>query len=489
MCRRWVRRRHRRFSLWLIPRSHLKTTLWTVAGTLWEFIQDWVELPGKKKVRGQNLRYLIVNAKLDNAVDILRDIKSIVTTNDMFKWLFPEYAPDESWQRGKGKGRWLGDRIDFPNSKQAGRKEGSIEVMSVGASLVSKHYDVMIFDDPVNDENTTTKQYRDRIYKWYRDALQLRNDPITSRVRLIGTRWHFDDLYSRILKQEKMRREQHAQKGEATKPVYLVYTRKAVEEGRPIWPERFTLGELNRLKKEELGTYIYSCQYDNDPVPEEDAYFKVSDIKNIDDLDLPDNLVYFAAVDMADEETTRGDFTVLTVAGFDSVGKMYVVEVQRGKYSQLELLNRIHSTVQRYGIQKVGVETTGFQKAIFRNYQHESEINGWFIPWTEMKRGRASKFQRSLSLQPLVERGDFHIIGDMKNADWLIEELTTFPYGAHDDILDTIVDIQHLYFTAPQEQIQSKPEYVTFDMAVGALEDITGVSNKHDPLSLQGLAS
>lgn len=486
MCERWDARRKRRFSLWLIPRSHLKTTLWTVAGTLWEFVQDIVELPGKKAMKGRDLRVLIVNAKLDNAIDILRDIKAIVTQNTLFKWLFPEYVPDDTYGRGKGAGKWQTDRIDFPCSRQVGRKEGSIEVMSVGASLVSKHYDVMIFDDPVNDENTTTKQYRDKIHKWYRDSLQLRNDPITSRVRIIGTRWHFDDLYARLIKQEEQRRQAQKEAGKPAKPVYLIYRRKAIESGRPIWHERFTLDELNRLKFEELGSYVYSCQYDNDPLPEEDAYFKRNQIQLINELDLPEELVYFASVDMADEETTRGDFSVISVAGFDEHGKMYVVEIQRGRFSTQEILTRIHFVCKRYNAAYVGIETTGFQKAIVRNYKHEAMHNGWHIPWKELNRGKTSKFKRTLSMQPLVERGDFYLLEDINNAEWLIEEMTTFPYGANDDILDTLVDIQNIYFAAPQLVKEVAPAPGSFDAIFGPLDAYT-VTNSEDPLGLEYL--
>ena len=483
MCERWQKRSRKRFTLNLIPRSHLKTTLWTVGGTLHELVQDWVKLPGGKEVRGQNLRFLIVNAKLDNAIDILRDIKDVLTNNEMFAWLFPEYVPSEKWTRGRERGVWTNNRIDLPNSRQAGRKEGNVEIMSVGASLVSKHYDVMVFDDPVNDENTTTKVYRDKMHKWYRDALQLRNDPITSRIRIIGTRWHFDDLYGRLIKQETKRREEQQEQGKDVKPVYYLYRRKAVENGVPIWHERFTLEELKRLKNEELGSYVYSCQYDNNPLPEEDAHFKISDIKHIDELDIPEDLVHFLTIDMADEETTRGDFTVMTVTSFDPAGTMYVREINRGKYSQFQLLEMVWNITQQWDIQRVGIETTGFQRALFRAYRHEAEEKGWFIPWKEITRGRTSKFQRALGLQPRVERGDFYIVEGIKNADWLIEEMTTFPLGVNDDILDTVVDAENIYYAAPAHEVTVKRSVPTIDDMFGGLytDDDTEF---HDPLAI-----
>lgn len=468
MCARFVKRAKRRFTLWLIPRSHLKTSLWSVSGILWEAVQDHLWLPNGGQIRGQDQRAALINAKMENAVDIVRDIKNIVSFNPMFGFLFPEYVPTDGYMRGKGKGKWLDERIDFPCSKQAGRKEGNLEVFSAGSSKTSKHYDLLQFDDPVNEENTTTKQYRDRMFKWYRDTLQLRDNPLTSKVRIIGTRWHYDDLYGRIIAAETKRREQQKQEGRRVEPLYYIYRRKAIEMDSPIWPERFTIEELTDLKA-QLGGYIYSCQYDNDPVPEEDATFRRSDINIIDSLELPEDLTYFTAVDLADEETTRGDFSVITTAGIDAAGKMYVVEVQRGHFKLNEVLQRIYGAVRKYGSSRVGVEVTGFQKAILRNYKHEADMNGWFIPWREMKRGKTSKFQRILSLQPLVERGDFHIVEDIKNADEAIEELCTFPYGVNDDILDTLTDIQHIYFTTNETPALPIDDTVTWDKVHGSL--------------------
>lgn len=462
MCDRWVKRKHRRFSMWLIPRSHLKTSLWTVAGSLWELIND------------VDQRILIVNAKLDNAIDIVLDIRSIVETNEVWRWLFPEFCIDKASKFRRDLCKWTTERLDFPNSKWAGRKEGNIQVMSVGASLVSKHYDLMLFDDPVNEDNTTTKPYRDKIHKWYKNSLQLRDNINDTRIRIIGTRWHFDDLYSRILKAESALRKHQRDNGLPIRPNYLVYRRKAIENEKPIWPRQgskgFTVESLAELKI-ELGNYIYSCQYDNNPLPEEDASFRYSDIQPIDEIDIPENIVNFMSVDLADEETTRGDFTVITVASFDEDGNMYVRHIDRGHHSILDVIEDVHRLQLEWKCERVGVETTGFQKAIVRGYKRIAAQKGYHIPWREMERGKTSKFKRTLGLQPRVERGDFYYEENIANADWMIEEMTTFPLGTFDDILDTLVDLENLFYGAPQIIDDVKPTD-TFDAAYGSLTDL-----------------
>ena len=469
LCDRYQHRYNKLFSLWLEPRGHLKTTIITVGGTVWQATQDWIRQPNGSLIRGQDIRFLIGSAKIDSAVDIIRDIETIFTQNDMFGWLFPEYVPSEAWRRGRERGKWNASRLDWPNSRRAGRKEGNVTALSVGASLVGKHVDDITLDDVVNDENITTKEMRDSIDRWYLNLLQLRDNPSGSRVRLIGTRWHYDDQYGRLIRREEAYRKQQAEANKVVKPAYFIHRTKASVDEQPLWPERFTQEHLSWLKS-HLGSYIYSCQYENDPVPEEDAHFKRNHIKRIAEIDLPGNLVTYVSTDLADEETTRGDFTIITVASFDEFGKMYVRKIIRGRFSQYEFLRLVHDACVRWSPAKVGVETTGFQKSLLRGYKAEVEKNNWYIPWAELERGKTAKFKRHLGLQPRVERGDFYIVEDIEYAEDAIEEMVQCPKGTHDDILDTFADLEHIHYSAPKIFIESVPSQLTFE---GAYGDIT----------------
>lgn len=484
MSARWQARINKNFSLWLLPRGHLKTSQFTEAGILWEAINNC------------NLRFLIVNAKLDNAEAILANIKVCIQTNEIFRWLFPEYCYDLAPKALRDKCKWLLHRIDFPCSSRAGRKEGSIEIMSVGASLVSRHYDRFYFDDPVNDENTTTKELRDKIDRWYRNALQLREDT-SSIVRLIGTRWHFDDLYSRIYKAEMARRHKQKEAGKKISPRYWIYHRQVVErveDGgeriagydnvRPIWPERFSATSIEEIR-EENGSYIFSCQYMNNPLPEEDAVFKYSDIQLIDELDIPQEVINFVSCDVAVEDTEQGDWWVITAASFDHLGRMYVREIIRDKLLTSTFLAHVSAVVKKWKPSKVSIETTAFQKTLYKVYKQMAVKDGVNIPWTETSRGKSSKFKRILALQPRVERGDFFVEEGIKNTDWLIEEMTTFPRATNDDILDTLADLEALFFAAPEAVKEIIPQN-TYEGFYGSLDDEEEVADEDYNCSIIG---
>ena len=472
MAERWMTRCHHKFTLWQVPRGHLKTSIWTQAGTLWDLI------------RNPHERHCIVSAKLEIAQAILADIKSFVETKEIFIFLFPEYCPDLASKELKKRCKWGQDRLDFPCSKWAGRREGNIQVMGVESSMVSQHFDVFTFDDPVNDINSETKAYRDKVYRWYRQALQLRHSPRESRIRIIGTRWHHDDMYARLVKKEYARRERYRLLGRKVKPHLWIYIRRVVEKAPngveivgykdvlPIWPQRFDKDTIEEIR-EDNASYIFNCQYMNNPVSSEDSLFKLEDMREVDYFDIPENLANFIAVDMAVGDTDDSDYSVIVAASFDEEGVMYVRQILRGKFGGNKLLELINGMSRKWGAQKVGIETTCFQKIIYKNYKEFASKLGWDIPWVEMKRGNASKLRRFLALQPRVERGDFCYEEGIVDVDEMIEEMTTLSLShkpAFDDILDCLADLEQLYYKASETVAPAEIQSGTYDSIHGPLE-------------------
>lgn len=489
MCERWQARRSALFSLWQVPRGHLKTSLWTEAGALWELIND------------PHQRICIVSAKLEVAQDILANIKNYVETRPIFRWLFPEYCVDLVPKKLAKRCFWGKERLDFPCSKYAGRKEGNIECMAVEASMVSMHYDLIIYDDIVNDLNSQTKPYRDKIWAWYKNSLQLLHDPSVSRVRVIGTRWNFDDLYCRLEKQELKRRQRVEALGKKVVPFLWLYRRAVVEraphgEGMtiinkqnvlPVWPQRFTPATIEQLRHDR-GSYIFSCQYMNDPLPDENTIFKRTHIKSVEFFDIPENVVNFLAVDMAAEDNPESDYTSLVVASFDVQGRMYVREIINDRLLPDKTLQLIAHLSEKWGVKRAAIETQCFQKIVYKDYREKAARYGWNIPWVEMKRGNTMKAKRFLALQPRVERGDFLYEDGIQNVEDMIDQMVTYSLThkpAYDDILDCLADLEALFYAAP-DQVQEEQPNDTFDAFYGDLFSSEGKDPFDEPCSVLG---
>jgi hypothetical protein len=426
-----------------------------------------------------NLRTLIVNATLGNAQDIMGEIRTHFETNEVFRWVFPEYCIDLCTDKKKVRMcKSTLDRIDFPCGNRMGKKEGNIECLGVEMSLVSKHYDLFIFDDLVNDVNTATSEYRNKVWRWFLNSWQLRHDPSKSRIRDIGTPWHLDDVHARIVNGEAARRRA------GRSPKWLLYRRSVFEDtddqnpSTTIWPERFTSSVLQDLRT-ELGSYIFSCQYLCNPISPENALFRPEQIKRIAEDDLPLSLTTFAAVDLA---TGSGDdYTVLVVASFDDESNMYVRQIIRGHIKPLELLDTLRSVDRIWRPRRVGIETVGFQHSVLDFYKDYSRNERFSIPWVEMKRGIQHKSKRFLGMQPMVESGMFYVVDGIENFEALWSEMTTVTMDhmpTHDDILDCLADLQKIAYTTHEAVEEEKPPSNSIDGMLGPLgaEPVRGYS-------------
>lgn len=491
MTTKWMQRVDKQHSLWLIPRGHLKTSIWTEAGTIWRLLNK------------PNTRILTVNAKLENALDIVADIRTFVETREIFRWLFPEYCidlvPKEKYRRCK----WGVDRLDFPCSIYAGRKEGNIEAMGVEASLVSKHYDEMNFDDMINDINTATRQYRNKISVWKKNVLQLRHSPAISIERMIGTIWHQDDEYCRTMNAEMKYRRALKEQNKPLAPGCWIYIRRVVEPVKgnqkgltivgeknvfPIWPERFSPKVIEDIRSGPLGvgSYIFGCQYMLRPVSDEAAVFKLKDIKITPFFDMPDRVVNFMAVDLAVSTKEESDYTAIVVASFDEYGEMYVRNITRRHILPNETIDLIWDLSVRYNCQRVIIETHAFQETVLKFYQEHCSKMGWNIPWVETKRAMASKFARFLGLQPKVERGEFHVEEGITGIDDLIGEMTALTRDhlpPYDDILDCLADLHSFYYRGPKEiEPLKEPNMLRFFHG-----DLPGINDESFTYSSRGI--
>lgn len=465
MISRWIARRHRLYTLWQVPRGHLKTSVWTIGLNMWDLLHD------------HNIRFLLCNAVYSKAQSMMQEIRSHYEINDLHRWLFPEFSLDLCGlpKNKKKLYKMTDERIDVGCGMRGGRREGNFECLGVEMSLVSKHYDVMHYDDAENDINTATAEYRNKVWDWLKNSWQLRHNPRESKIRIVGTPWHLDGLQNRVIKAEKARRKELDKDGKKKKARWLLYRRAVVEDTKvsdrpePIWPERFTHGVLEGLK-EELGSYIYSCQYMCQAISPEDALFREEDIQIIHEDYLPDDLINFAAVDLSD---SGDDYTVVVVASFDPQGKMYIRQVLRGHIRPLELVDAMRSLQRIWDLKKVAIENTGFQRTIARFYRDYAQEKNFYIPWVEMSRAKTHKTQRILAIQPIVERKYFHIVKDIANIQPIFDEMLSCSLDhlpAHDDILDCISDILQIYYAATPEELDEIPVY-SIDHLYGTLDD------------------
>jgi len=266
---------------------------------------------------------------------------------------------------------------------------------------------------------------------------------------IIGTRWSYYELYSYLI-------DNYPDKID-------YYIRGAYnDEGKFYFPERFNEEKLKELK-EYHGSYIFSAFYLNDPVDEDSALIKESQIRYYGENEekaLPKNLNIFSMCDPAVSQQTRADYSTIVTVGIDHEDNWYVLDINRDKYTVGELVNQLFATYSKWEPIGMSIEVIGQAQGLMSPIRDEEEKRARegkpiYLPLTEIKsRPQYRKELRIRSvLQPRFERGKVFIRADMED---LKEELLKFPKSKHDDIIDPLTDLDEIGFLAEKKEEEKK---------------------------------
>lgn len=378
---------------------------------------------------------LIANVIRDNSMSFLNEIKDYLTTHSILPHLYKKFST-----KNDDNGMWNLDAIKIAQRVKPD-KTPSVTAAGADKALTSQHYDLIIADDIINRQTVSTGEQIRKSHDFYNDLMDLRKKPY-GEIWLVGTRWDDKDLYGTIIRREKQL------KADGKPPIFDIYIRKAVEKGKVIHPKRFTLEILDELKRDPQtgGTYHYSCQYLNDPVPREDRHFKDPHYwYQPIPLDIPRLIV----VDPAIGENRDSKRTCVAIIA-KSTTQIFVEKYFVGRFDIFETLENIFKAVTyvKQPLVNVLIETVYYQKVLAQILEKERRtrnLNFRIVPINPHR----DKFTRIMALQPWWESKDLLIKPGM---DELVEEAERFPRGETNDILDAV----SMVVNAPLKLIQKK---------------------------------
>lgn len=419
--------------LLLVPRGHLKSTVVTVSYALWSI------------VRNPKVRILIVNATYDMAITFLNQIKSHLERNEKFIELFGDITSK--------KEKWSENQIAVKRPEGYDVKEPTITAFGIGGNLVSQHYDIIIMDDIVNRDNIYTPDRIENVKMFYKDVQDLVDNPVTSEIIMVGTRWHNADLYGTLLDPDNPEHYEYAIyqrtaiEGEHVFMKDPVTGRFLIEGGDIIFPKKFTRRGLERLINSK-GVSEFSAQYMNEPVMSEMAtfkhefkYYEVEDLKGVE-------LNTFITVDPAffDPRTKKNDldYTVFMVIAVDKNNAWYIRDIIRQRMTPKEIVDMLFTLDNQYHPKTFGLETTAYQKVLAFAAIDEMKARNHFIPITELKHAGGnskSKEERIQALEPRYATGSILHNKYVRNITTLELELQQFPKSKTDDCMDALASM------------------------------------------------
>lgn len=308
--------------------------------------------------------------------------------------------------------------------------EGGIRAVGVGSGVTGGGGNIILIDDPVkNREEANSLTYREKVWSWYTDDLYTRLEPGASIV-LTMTRWHEDDLAGRILGSEDAKD-------------WTVITFPAIAEendalgraaGEALCPDRYDLHALERIRK-VLGAWSFAALYQQRPAPAEGGMFRRGWF-NIVDAVPAENMRWVRWWDKA-ATSKRGDFSAGVLMGVSRDGIYYVADVKRGQWSSGERdvvmkqqasidANTMRGPLEIWTEQEPG--SGGKDSA-----QATIKLLAGYAVYAQASTG--SKEVRALPLAAQAEAGNVRLLRGDWNAAY-IDELSVFPFGAHDDQVD-----------------------------------------------------
>lgn len=370
--------------------------------------------------RNPDARVAACSYSSDLAQQFNRAVQRIVDSDD-YRDVFPATCLNGKRIVTDARGAYLRNSDSF---EIVGRT-GQYHSVGVMGPLTGKSVDIGIIDDPVKDQvEASSETFRNRLWEWYNDVFctRLHNG---SRILLTMTRWHEDDLAGRIMaaEREKWRIIKYpAIREDMTDPT------DPRNLGDALWPEKHSAERI--LEQKRISERTYASLYQQRPAPMEGGLFKRVWFKTW--VELPELDRVILSWDCTFQE--QGSSFVVGQAWGKAGANAFLLDQMRGKWDFPDTVRKIRELRNRFPMSReILIEAKANGQAIIDTLRNE-------IPGIIAITPHESKEARASAVSYAVEGGNVYL-PPITEAPWIDEalhELTVFPNGANDDIVDCL---------------------------------------------------
>ena len=224
------------------------------------------------------------------------------------------------------------------------------------------------------------------------------------------------------------------------------------EDGTPLWSERYTLEDLLK-KKETVGERVFSSVYQQQPIDTSSDFFNMKHLK----FGYPDDFEAQSSArawDIASSDAlSNNDFTA-GVRMIRSGDYAIITDLVHGRFGNntkdIIKTTAFKDTPTVHIVIETGVAGAG--KLLFSEWSNQ--LKGYIVNRAEVSGGK-SKVDRATPFKNAIEDGKVYIaIEDDELREVLYDELSSFPMGKHDDIVDACAHVYNYLFV---EMSKPKP--------------------------------
>jgi predicted phage terminase large subunit-like protein len=332
------------------------------------------------------------------------------------------------------------------DSKAAGRwdtnKGGEYYAVGVGGALAGRGADLLIVDDPHSEQDAVTGDFNpdvwEKTWEWFNTGPRQRLQP-GGVICVVMTRWHKSDVTGKLLK--KYIEDEDASEWKVIElPAIWPADEANNKPERPMWPEFWTLKELQKVRA-DIPAGRWSAQYQQNPTSEEGAIIKRDKWRKWESGKAPDCEYILQSWDTAYGKTELANYTACTTWGVFKSWKdedkgfknnLILLDAWRGKIDFPEMKTTCKKLYEDWRADTLIIEAKAAGVPLIY------ELRAMGLPITEYLPVRGNdKIVRANAVTDLFDSGTVWYV-DNRNTNLVLDECQAFPRGENDDFVDTV---------------------------------------------------
>lgn len=377
--------------------------------------------------RGGEQSIIAASYNMSKAEEFGGEVRDIVASAE-YQTLFPAVGLKEDTT---AKGFWRT------------RSGGAYIAAGVGTAITGRGTPgpIVIIDDPLKDrEQADSELGRARVKSWYSSVILSR---FPRGIIVIQTRWHEDDLSGWLLSEQ-----------ERGGDVWKVLSLPAISmTGEALWPDMYPLEDLERIRKASYPR-DWAALYQQAPAPDGGLYFQRDWLQYAETPPL-NTLRIIGASDYAVTDG-GGDYTVHVVAGLDSDRRLHLIDMYRRQDTSDAWVAAFIAMARAYKPVVWAEEEAMILKSVGPFLEREMRRERVWVHRRGFKPS-ADKPTRARTLQAMMGQGQVFCDPSKPWLAQMVAELSSFPAGKHDDIVDAMALLAIAAQESPPPSLRTNP--------------------------------
>lgn len=280
----------------------------------------------------------------------------------------------------------------------------------------------------------------DTAYEWYTSGPRQRLQP-GGAIVVVVTRWSKIDLPGRIIK-SAVEREEIDEWEIIELPAILD---ENTDDERPVWPGFWSIEELKKVRA-ELPVSKWQAQYQQKPTSEEGAIIKREWWNKWEQKKPPECEFVIQCWDTALTAKETSDYSACSTWGVwyteDGRSNIILLDAYQARIEFPELKSMAVKKWNEYRPDSLIVEGRASGTPLIQELRRTGIPVVEYTPASHGGRRRGSnndKVARMNSISDIFMSGHVWYPAGKRFAEEMIEEAAEFPFGEHDDLVDTMI--------------------------------------------------